>query len=374
MIALVSTTHGPGHGAEVVLGELLSAWRADAPPLLVLAPVRSGAADAAADSGTAWLPLPSSHDGFVSSLRAAMAAAPELRSARLVHAWSARGLEVSWWLGRHLGIPATATVHDHPDASAQTALRRRLWRRTVNLQSAVAFPSAALERAWRAAGFARTSRVVHNGASRLQLRSRRRTEGELVIGFLGMYAPWKGFEIARSWALADWPESVRWTFFGGIHASLERRAAALAAVRAPRLAFRGPQPREQIFAEMDILVHCSTEFDPFPTVLLEAAQAGVPVVASSLGGAGEIVEHGKTGFLFDPTQPNAGLAFVRQLVGDTGLRTQLGSAARERYGREFRAERMAEEYAAFWQAALEAPSGASRPDPAGTPDRSDPPL
>src|SRR2546422_2908287 len=41
---------------------------------------------------------------------------------------------------------------------------------------------------------------------------------------------------------------------------------------------------------------------PFPTVLLEAAAAGVPVVASALGGAGEIVVQGETGLLFDRSE------------------------------------------------------------------------
>lgn len=360
MIALLSTTHGPGHGAEVVLAELLRAWHDETQPITVVAPPMSAAAAAASEVGFPWVPLRASRDALLANVAAGNAMCAQLRGCNLVHAWSARGLELSWWVGRRLGVPATATIHDHPDSSAQTALRRQIWRRTANLQRAVAFPSAALEREWRAAGFAKPSRVIHNGASRLTVRPRQGSPDELVIGFLGMYAEWKGFEIARSWALTDWPELVRWAFFGSIHEALERPAAALAAALGPRLALRGAQPRELIFAEVDILVHCSTSFDPFPTVLLEAAQAGVPVVASSLGGAGEIVEHGSTGFLFDPAQPDAGLAFVRRLVADPGLRARLGSAARGRYDREFRAERMVEGYADFWGSVLEGSLSARR--------------
>ena len=103
-----------------------------------------------------------------------------------------------------------------------------------------------------------------------------------------------------------------------------------------------------------MVVHCSTAFDPFPTVLLEAAQAGVPVVASALGGAGEIVEHGETGFVFDPAAPDVGLAYLRQLVADSDLRTRLGAAARQRHERCLRVERMVKGYAGFWKAALDA--------------------
>ena len=353
MIAIVSTTHGHGHGAEVVLAELLRAWHAETLPVTVVAPQMSAAAAVASEVGIPWVPLRTSRDALLANVTAGNAVTAQLRSCRLVHAWSARGLELSWWIGRRLGVPATATLHDHPESAAQTTLRKRLWRLTANLQDAVAFPGAALEGAWRAAGFTRTSRIIPNGSSGLPLRARDPTSRELVIGFLGMSAPWKGFEIARSWARGDWPEPVRWVFFGETSAVLAGAAAELASELGRRVRFEGKQPRERIFGEVDILVHCSTAFDPFPTVLLEAAEAGVPVVASALGGAGEIVVHGETGFLFDPAAPDVGLAYLRQLVAESGLRARLGAAARDRYDRLFRAERMAEGYAGFWKATLD---------------------
>lgn len=354
MIAILSTTHGPGHGAEVVLAELLRAWRDETLPITVLAPEMSAAAAAALDVGMPWVPLQTSRDALLVNVAAGHAAATRLEGSTLVHAWSARGLELSWWISRRLRVPATATLHDHPDAPTATSLRKRLWRLTANLQDAVAFPSAALESAWRAAGFRRRSSIIPNGSSGNLLGSRDRDAHELVIGFLGMYAPWKGFAIAQSWARAEWPEHVRWVFFGEAAAALVDLAAGLAAELGRRVRFAGAQPQERIFGEVDILVHCSTAFDPFPTVLLEAAEAGMPVVASSLGGAGEIVVHDETGFLFDPATPDVGLAYLRRLSTDAGLRARLGAAARTRFERLFRAERMAEGYARFWNAALSA--------------------
>jgi glycosyltransferase involved in cell wall biosynthesis len=287
-------------------------------------------------------------------MAAGHAATARLRGCSLIHAWSARGLELSWWIGRRLDVPATATLHDHPDAPTHTSLRKGLWRLTANLQDAVAFPSAALEGAWRAAGFTRRSYIIPNGSSGLRPRSRDRDGHEFVIGFLGMYAPWKGFAIAQGWARADWPEHVRWVFFGEPAPALAASAVRLAAQLGRRVRFEGAQPRERIFGAVDIVVHCSTAFDPFPTVLLEAAEAGVPVVASALGGAGEIVVHEETGFLFDPVAPDVGLAYLRRLAADPGLRARLGAAARVRFERRFRVERMAEGYAGFWTAALNA--------------------
>lgn len=348
MITIVSTTQGPGHGAEVVLAELLRAWSAERPALVVLAPPGSAAAGAASATGLRWVPLQTSRDSLLANVAAGHTVTTRLRECRLVHAWTARGLELSWWMGRRLGVPATATLHDHPDTSAETWARRRLWRRSANLQDGVVMPSAALQAAWRAAGLRRPSRVIPNGLRALTPAPRDPASRGVTIGFLGMYAPWKGFDVARAWARAGWPGHVVWRFYGAVHEALRGAAAALEAELGTRVSFEGPQPRERVFGAVDVLVHCSTAFDPLPTVLIEAAQAGVPAVASSLGGAAEIVEHGRTGFLFDPAAPDAGLAHLRGLVEDAALRSRLGTAARERYGRLFRIERMVEGYAGFW--------------------------
>ncbi len=360
MIALLSATQGTGHGAEVVLAELLRGWQGAAPPLTMVAPPHSAAATVAADAEIPWVPLPTSRDALAANLAAAHAVAPRLRGCGLVHTWSARGLELSWWIGRRLGVPATATLQDHPDSPGQTPLRRRLWRLAVNLQDVVVFPSVALEGAWRAAGFKRRSRVIPAGCGDLPLQHRDQDGRRLVIGFLGMYAAWKGFEIARSWARAGWPEHVQWVFFGKPHEGLTRSAAALASELGRRVRFEGAQPRSRIFSQVDIVVHCSTSFDPFPTVLLEAAQSGVPVVASTLGGAGEIVVHEETGLLFDPAAPETGLAHLHRLVGDPALRARLGAAARARHDRLFRVEQMVEGYAALWREVVNAGLSAQR--------------
>jgi glycosyltransferase involved in cell wall biosynthesis len=62
--------------------------------------------------------------------------------------------------------------------------------------------------------------------------------------------------------------------------------------------------------------------------LLEACAAGLPIVASRVGGNPEIVVEDVTGRLFDPDDGLALQSILRTLLADPALRTRLGRAAR----------------------------------------------
>ncbi len=86
---------------------------------------------------------------------------------------------------------------------------------------------------------------------------------------------------------------------------------------------------------VDVLIHPSS-FDAFPTALLEAMAARVPVVATDVGGIPEIVVDGETGVLIPPPPTVAGLATaLHPLLADADLRRQLGAAARSRFEAQF---------------------------------------
>ena len=54
-----------------------------------------------------------------------------------------------------------------------------------------------------------------------------------------------------------------------------------------------------LFPKMDFLVFPSLCYENCPTVILESFSFDVPVIVSDIGGAGELVEHGKNGYLFE---------------------------------------------------------------------------
>jgi len=70
--------------------------------------------------------------------------------------------------------------------------------------------------------------------------------------------------------------------------------------------------------------------ETFGIVALETAAAGKPIVASDIGGLGDVVVDGETGLLVAPGDPAALAAGIERLVGDAGLRERLGAAARGR--------------------------------------------
>ncbi len=73
--------------------------------------------------------------------------------------------------------------------------------------------------------------------------------------------------------------------------------------------------------------------------VLLAMSAGVPVVASNVGGLPEIVRHGENGLLVE-NEPEAIAAAVRTLIEDPGLARSLGRAGRRTVAERFTVERM----------------------------------
>jgi glycosyltransferase involved in cell wall biosynthesis len=89
-----------------------------------------------------------------------------------------------------------------------------------------------------------------------------------------------------------------------------------------------------VLAGSDIFVLASRS-EALPFTALEAMAAGLPVVASRVGGLAELVVEGETGLLVAPGDV-AGLASaIERLVRDPGLRQRLGTAGRARVQSEF---------------------------------------
>jgi glycosyltransferase involved in cell wall biosynthesis len=123
---------------------------------------------------------------------------------------------------------------------------------------------------------------------------------------------------------------------GPLRPWLERAAATLG----DRVVLAGYRPDIlAVLDAVDVLVQPSRA-DAFPTAILEAMAASVPVVATDVGGIGELVRDGVTGTLVaGPPSAAAFAASLAPLLDDRARRRRLGSAGRERFEQEFTATR-----------------------------------
>jgi glycosyltransferase involved in cell wall biosynthesis len=255
---------------------------------------------------------------------------------------------------RSLGVPAVSTIHVmEAEAGWRTSLKLSLMakvRRTcMNKVIAVSDSTRRriVERRWADAGQIVT---VHNGVAARALpgagpKLRERLEiapGELVVTMVSVLRPDKRHDVALATMRALLPRfpGLRLLVVGDgpSRAEIERQAAELGNV----LVLGHRDDVRALLDATDVLLHTSS-VDAFPTALLEAMAASVPVVATAVGGVPEIVENGVTGVLVDPPpRPEDFARALEPLLSDPYLRHRLAKNGRLRFEREFTVERWAD--------------------------------
>ena len=177
--------------------------------------------------------------------------------------------------------------------------------------------------------------VIYNGVAGPALNASKKRTGGPRIGCIGRIAPEKGqleFLASAGQIHRRLPE-CRFVVCG---APLFSDAASVAYEQKAREAASG-LPVEfsgwvtdvyDVMKDLDLLLVPSMWAEPNPRVILEAFAAGVPVIAFSVGGIPEIVEHGRNGFLCRDRAEMARLA-VELLEGDPMRLCAVSQAARE---------------------------------------------
>jgi glycosyltransferase involved in cell wall biosynthesis len=102
-----------------------------------------------------------------------------------------------------------------------------------------------------------------------------------------------------------------------------------------------------LYASCDLILHPALHPEGFGRVMAEAQLAGVPVIATSIGAARELIDDGRSGLLVAPGDASALADAVRRVLEDPILSDQLrsgGLAAGERYRPEVHAAAMESVY------------------------------
>ncbi len=116
--------------------------------------------------------------------------------------------------------------------------------------------------------------------------------------------------------------------------------------------------REQLKARLKSasFLALPTREDNCPMVVLEAMAAGVPVLASKIGGVPDLIESEKTGLFCNPDRPESFRDGVARLLADRALAQQLAAAARAEALRRFHPLVIARQHLEIYRQALQ-PAG-----------------
>lgn len=262
---------------------------------------------------------------------------------------------------RRLGIPAVAVSRGWTGETRKVKLYEWLDRRHLRFMDHVVCVSegqAEKVRKWCRVPANRLS-VIRNSARLAAFEHADPTARERLLGFFpsdsavsqvvlaaGRLSPEKGFGVLAEAADAICREnpfaSVVIFGEGQLRCELEARVVSLGLRgRVVLPGFR--TDLDSLISGADVVVLPSYT-EGLPNVALEASAAGVPVVATSVGGTPEVIADGTTGILVPPGQPSAIAEKVNELLRDAPLRTRFGTAGQKRMRELFTFDAQAKAY------------------------------
>jgi rhamnosyl/mannosyltransferase len=124
--------------------------------------------------------------------------------------------------------------------------------------------------------------------------------------------------------------------------------------QADNVVFAGQVSEQEKFALLNgcqgLVLPSHLRSEAFGMVLVEASMLGKPMVCCEIGtGTSYVNEHGVTGFVVEPGQPQMLADAMNRLASDEPLRTAMGLAARRRYDRLFSGEALGRAYSELYR-------------------------
>lgn len=254
---------------------------------------------------------------------------------------------------RITGRPYTVRVH------AYDIYRPYSWVGSILRDAAVVIPISRhgadhVAKRWRVSG-----QIVRVGipASHVAPRDRRPPDTPFRLLSVGALHPKKGHDVliaavqraARILSCTldvygDGPERSR------LERIIDRRRVRLRG-------WQSPTAMRESFAEYDAFALASRymrdgDADGIPVVLLEAAAAGLPIIATNVAGIPELIEDGVTGHLCEPTAESVAAAIL-DVARNYELASHMATRARDRVVQDYDLARSTDKLVSLWESVLQ---------------------
>lgn len=252
----------------------------------------------------------------------------------------------AYWIAKFFGIPFSVTAHANDifvpnDFEIGLAEVFGSARQIVTVSDFAAnhlrrkFPEAA----------AKVHRV-YNGIDLDEFAGARFEKPPLILS-VGRLINKKGLDVLIEACARMRELEFRCEIIGEGPLAKELRAQIARAGMNGRISLEGAKTRREIAAKLNaatmFVLPCRIDedggMDNLPTVIMEAMAASLPVISTDVGGIGEMVCAGKTGYLVSPNNPQAVAEAAERLLRDEKLARELGAAGRESCAKLFSLEK-----------------------------------
>ena len=183
---------------------------------------------------------------------------------------------------------------------------------------------------------------------------------EKIIGVFSRLERWKGHTLflkafAQGVRSAGFPLKALIVGGGGGDAESEIKALAVNSGILNHVIFAGyRRDVAQLMNICDVIVNPSLEPEPFGRTVIEAMSCGKPVIATNMGGPGEIIANWADGILTEPNPESMADAILR-VISDDKLADRIGKAARQKVIKFFSIDRQIEELENLYKEVLTKP-------------------
>lgn len=214
-------------------------------------------------------------------------------------------------------------------------------------------------------GLTRKLHLIQNGVDILEIEAidsvaeemrRWKGEGALIAGYIGRLITGKGIETLLSALAAPGMENWRLAIIGDGEKGEELKSLSQRLGLCDRVIFFGFRPDRLSFLKGFDAFVLPSESEGIPRCLMEAMAARVPVVASDIPGCRYLVDHKRTGLLFETNNTGKLTQALLSLGSDPQFVQALVNAAYTHVNTYYSASRMTIEYSLLYERLLTDPT------------------